>query len=154
MIKYSFGNYGRIFYDFEGKPICHICGRAFHRLLSHVRQKHNLTAKEYKKKFGLNIGNGIISNISKSKSQIAVFNNYNKVVEKNLIKNGKKTRFKIGDKGRTVDKMSEQERLRLKKFLNSEKMKKIRKDIGRKLGLSGKGNMVRWKNYQKKPLTN
>lgn len=115
--------FGRVEHDAEGKPICHICGKSFHKLLAHVWQKHGMTAKEYKETFGLNTTCGIISDKTKKKLQRSVKKHYELVVIKNLIEGGKKTRFKKGSKGRTKDKLSEQERLRLK---NLNKRKNIR----------------------------
>ena len=106
-------HYGEVIYDDKGKPTCHICGRSFNKLLNHVWQKHGLSAREYKIKFGLNVSHGIISQATREKLQESVHNNYSKVVEINLIKKGRKTRFKKGNKGRTKDKLSEQERRRL-----------------------------------------
>ena len=40
-------------YDINGKVICHICGRAYTRLGSHVKESHDMTIEEYKEKFGL-----------------------------------------------------------------------------------------------------
>ena len=37
----------------KGYPICHICGISLKKILNHVQQKHNITAIEYKKMFGL-----------------------------------------------------------------------------------------------------
>lgn len=45
--------HGRIRHDKNGKVICHICGRAYTRLGSHVREAHNMSIEEYKEKFGL-----------------------------------------------------------------------------------------------------
>ena len=45
--------HGRIKYDANGKVICHICGRAYTRLGSHVKESHNMSIEEYKEKFGL-----------------------------------------------------------------------------------------------------
>lgn len=44
---------GRIEYDENGKVICHICGRAYARLGSHVKESHDMTIETYKKQFGL-----------------------------------------------------------------------------------------------------
>jgi NMD protein affecting ribosome stability and mRNA decay len=45
--------HGRIKYDANGKVICHICGRAYTRLGSHVKESHAMSIEEYKEKFGL-----------------------------------------------------------------------------------------------------
>ena len=113
-------SYGIIEYDATGKPICEICGKSFHRVLSHVRLKHNMNHKEYKTKFGLDIKKGICSEESKNISRQYVLNNYDKCITANLIKNGKNTRFKKGSEGRKRNKVSEQTRLKL-----IEHMKKI-----------------------------
>lgn len=44
---------GRIEHTGDGKVICHICGKAFIRLGSHVKENHNMTIKDYKERFGL-----------------------------------------------------------------------------------------------------
>ena len=44
---------GKIEHDYRGYVICHICGRAYKRLGSHVRESHKMTTAEYKEKFGL-----------------------------------------------------------------------------------------------------
>lgn len=45
--------HGRIKHDTNGKVICHICGRAYTRLGSHVKESHDMSIEEYKEKFGL-----------------------------------------------------------------------------------------------------
>ena len=44
---------GRIAYDYRGYVICHICGRAYKRLGSHIKESHNMTIAEYKEEFEL-----------------------------------------------------------------------------------------------------
>lgn len=39
--------------DKRGYVICHICGRAYSRLGSHVKESHGMTIHEYKERFGL-----------------------------------------------------------------------------------------------------
>ena len=45
---------GRLVYDGEGKIQCHICGHWYKDLASHVRQTHNIMAKEYREIYELN----------------------------------------------------------------------------------------------------
>lgn len=45
--------HGRIKHDETGKVICHICGRAYTRLGSHIKESHGMTIEEYKIMFGL-----------------------------------------------------------------------------------------------------
>lgn len=44
---------GRVAYDINGRVVCHICGRAYTRLGSHVKESHSMTIEEYKEEFGL-----------------------------------------------------------------------------------------------------
>lgn len=140
--------YGEIEYDINGNPKCEICGKHFKRVLSHVRQKHNMNEREYKKNFGFDLRKGICSKESKEKSRKAVFENYEKVVEKNLIIKGQESRFKNGDKGRTKDMVSAQTRKMLRDKLETPKMKEAMRLSGRKLGLSGIGNKIRWEKFR------
>jgi hypothetical protein len=105
--------YGVVEYNEEGKPKCEICGQHFDRVVSHVRQKHKLSALEYKKQFGFDVKKGICSQRSKNLSRSKAFENYNKVIQLNLINKGLSTRFKKGSKGRTKEQISEQSRIRL-----------------------------------------
>ena len=125
----------------DGKPVCHICGKAFHRLMSHVRQKHGMMAIEYKKEFDLNTSQGIISEESAKKSREAVFR-HPEIIE-GLTANGVKSRFKKGCKGRTRDKVSLQELKRLKSLSGRTQTPEMLENA-RKLGNSGLGNIARW----------
>ena len=138
--------YGILEYNEEGKPKCEICGKFFNRVLSHVRQRHFLNEIEYKKQFGFDLKKGICSKESSEKSRIKTLDNYEKCINQNLKIKGFKNRFKIGDKGRTKDKVSEQTRIRLKERLKDSKMIESMRLSGIKLGKSGLGNLKRWKN--------
>jgi len=105
---------GIIRYDRTGKPICEICGQAFSRVLNHAHQKHQISAVEYKRRFGLDLRKGICSQDSHMLSRKRVFENYSLCIASNLLGQGKKTRFNIGSQGRTKDKISPQTLLRLK----------------------------------------
>ena len=50
---YPLPEHGRIRHDENGKVICHICGRSYTRLGSHVKESHDMSIEEYKEKFGL-----------------------------------------------------------------------------------------------------
>ena len=136
--------FGVIEYDLEGKPMCELCGLSFNRVLSHVRQKHKMDEKYYKKKFGFDLHKGICSVSSAEKTRVKTLQNYDKCISKNLVKKGDKTRFKKGDKGRTKDKVSEQTKLRLKANLTKDNMIKAMQKSGQNLGKSGLGNKARW----------
>lgn len=85
--------HGRIKRDSTGKVICHICGRAYTRLGSHIKESHNMTIEEYKEKFELckraKTTEGCYSQ--------AMRNNAinNKMIER-LLEAGKNTRIKKG----------------------------------------------------------
>jgi hypothetical protein len=106
--------YGVIEYNEEGLVKCEVCGDYFHRPIAHARQKHDISAKEYKKQFGFDMTKGICSKESAEISRVHNKANYAKVVTKNLLKKGKSTRFKNGDAGRTRDKVSHQTLIALK----------------------------------------
>lgn len=44
---------GRIVRDARGYVVCHLCGKSYKRLGSHIRESHQLTIDEYKETFGL-----------------------------------------------------------------------------------------------------
>lgn len=137
--------YGRVEYDEEGKPICEICGESFKRVTAHARQKHNVSAREYKQMFGLDVRKGICSKESRELSRERLFDNYEVSVGRNLLKKGAKSRFKKGSRGRTRDQVSEQTLLRLRENLTTPKMKEAMKESGKRVGESGLGNLARWK---------
>lgn len=104
---------GEIRYNEEGKPICHICGKAYSKLMSHVRQIHDMSAYEYKKEFGLDLHKSVMSKESIEIASRRNKENWHKIKD-NLLVKGYKTRFKAGSKGRTRDKVSLQTLKRLK----------------------------------------
>ena len=136
---------GIIEYNEDGNPKCEICGKYFTRVITHVRQKHNMLEREYKKRFGLDLKKGICSKRSSQKSRDNVIKNYSTCIKSNLIEKGVGTRRKKGDKGKTKDMVSEQTRIMLKKRLTEEYMIEKMKESGRKLGKSNIGNLVRWR---------
>lgn len=78
----------------EGRIKCRICGLYFHLLSAHVTQTHKVSTKEYKERFGLDRGHGLLSDaVRKKKRDQAIANG---TIE-NILKNGAKYRFKKGD---------------------------------------------------------
>lgn len=136
--------YGVIEYNNNGQPKCEICNKYFDRVISHVRQKHEINEKEYKKQFGFDLKKGICSKNSSEKTRLKTIDNYDKCIHRNLIIKGFKTRFNNGDIGRTKDKVSEQTKLRLKERLKEPYMINAMKMSGTKVGKSGLGNKKRW----------
>ncbi len=138
--------YGIIEYNANGLPKCELCGKFFNRVLSHVRQKHAMTEREYKVMHGFDLLKGITSAQSREKSRQAVFNNFEKVVQNNLIQKGEQSRFKKGSEGRTRDQVSEQTKLMLADRARNSMTLETRKQRGKEIGLSGQGNAKRWGN--------
>jgi hypothetical protein len=137
--------YAIIEYNPEGLPKCEICGKFFNRILSHVRQKHFINEKEYKKQFGYDLKKGICSKESSAKSREQVLINFDKCVGQNLILKGSKSRFIKGVKGRTKEQVSPQTQLRLKqRLIEDVDMIKAMKLNGEKVGKSSLGNKKRW----------
>lgn len=85
---------GTIAYDDQGKIICHICGKSFVRLGSHIKDSHGLTVVEYKERFGL-------CNSAKitGKSYSDTMRKHAKVngMDQQLLEAGKSTRIQKGD---------------------------------------------------------
>ncbi len=136
--------YGIIEYDNYGNPVCEVCKKSFKRVAAHVRQVHDMSEREYKLAFGFDLTKGICSKESSELSRQLTLANYDKCIGKNLIANGGKTRFKKGDPGRTKDKVQEQTRIMLKKRLEEPYMITAMRESGKRVGLSGLGNVVRW----------
>ena len=105
--------HGVIEYTDQGKPICHICGKAFNKLGTHVYYTHNMLMRDYKKKFGLDLIKGIMSRESTMLARRRVYENYDQCITVNLKEKGIPTRYETGSKGRTKEFVSEQTRLRL-----------------------------------------
>lgn len=136
--------YGKIEYNEDGQPKCEICGRHFNRVISHVRQKHEMSERDYKLTFGFDLKKGICSAESSERTRDKTLANYDRCITKNLILKGSKSRFKEGDEGRTKDKVSAQTRTRLKDRLKEPYMVEAMKLSGAKVGKSGLGNKKRW----------
>lgn len=136
--------YGQIKYNEDGKPMCEICGEYFDRVISHVRQKHEMNEREYKKQFGFDLKKGICSKVSSERTRYKTLNNYDKCIQRNLITKGVETRFNDGHTGRTKEMVSEQTRNRLKERLKQPYMVKAMKKAGEMVGKSGLGNKKRW----------
>lgn len=94
---------GVIAKDSRGYIVCHICGKAYVRLGSHIKEKHHGTIEAYKKEFELcNNAKTTESTYSKHMSKLA----YKYDMDKQLKKAGKGTRIQKGQKhmrlGKTV----------------------------------------------------
>ncbi|MGL5713386.1 MAG: MucR family transcriptional regulator [Paraclostridium sp.] len=104
---------GVIALDDDGLLICHICGRAYDKLASHLRYKHGTTQEDYKKEFGLNRTAKLISENHKQKLR------KNLVQVKDIREVGKATQ---GSTVETNHRRGKKERLQAK--INRENKKK------------------------------
>ena len=52
---------GEVWYDKNDRIICHICGKGFNKLSSHLVQAHNINSDEYKEMFELKKGQKLTS---------------------------------------------------------------------------------------------
>ena len=92
---------GIIAKDDRGYVICHICGRAYKRLGSHIRESHQMTIAEYKEEFGL---------CNRSKTTENQYHNLMKEyaeiysMSDRLKESGKATRIKDGEKDKRLGK--------------------------------------------------
>lgn len=108
---------GKIEYDYRGYVICHICGRAYKRLGSHIKESHNMTIAEYKEKFELcNNAKTTERNYSEHMHNLAY--KYNMPIRLQIT--GYPTRIKKGQRDMRLGK-----KVRLQECLNkSERYKK------------------------------
>lgn len=105
--------FGEVRYDTAGNPICHICGYAYRKVLSHVWQVHGISADEYKRRYGLFTTKSVCCEGTKELLRTAVAEHFDLVVANNLTNRGRETRFRPGGPGRTRAQMSEQCRRQL-----------------------------------------
>ena len=108
---------GKIAHDCRGYVICHICGRAYKRLGSHIKESHGMTIAEYKAKFELcNRAKTTEANYSEHMHNLA----YKYEMPKRLQVAGYATRVKKGENDKRLGK-----KVRLQECINkSERYKK------------------------------
>ena len=82
---------GRILYDTRGYVICHICGKAYKRLGSHIRESHGMTIEVYKYR----CRNAITT--ESSYRQKARENALHNKMDEQLKRTGVNTRIKTGE---------------------------------------------------------
>lgn len=95
--------HGEITRDARGFVICHICGRAYKRLGSHIKESHDMTITEYKERFGLcNNAKTTEYAYSQHMRDLAYYHNMPQMLQKT----GQNTRIKKGDKTLRLGKKS------------------------------------------------
>ena len=125
-------HYGEVIKNPDGTLVCHICGKSFRKLGSHVYMSHDMTSREYKIMYGLDVQKGLITDEHRDTLHDLNSKHFDLVVRKNLIEGGKKTRFSKNSPGRTKDMISEQTKRKLvlhgKKALHNTKSHKIHQE--------------------------
>ena len=107
--------HGRIAYDVNGKVVCHICGRAYTRLGSHVKESHDMTIEEYKEEFGLCAS---AKTTERTYSDMMHYNAIINEMDKQLIRTGRNTRVKKGE-----NHLRKNKRVRLQEILDKRDRK-------------------------------
>lgn len=107
---------GKVEHDESGKVICHICGRSYNRLGSHVKESHNMSIEEYKEKFGLCRRT---KTTEKSYSQIMREYAYKNNMDKQISEAGKFTRIKKGENNKRKNK-----KVRLQEIVEQKRHRK------------------------------
>lgn len=109
---------GTIVKDNRGFVVCHICGKAYVRLGSHIRESHGMTIAEYKRRFGL------CANCKTTESKYAKTMRdyaYSNGMPERLERTGLNTRIKIGERDKRLGKAT-----RLQESLDKQTRMKAR----------------------------
>ena len=110
--------YGQPEYDNNGRVKCEICGKYFNSVCSHALKAHNISARDYKLRYGLKLSKPVSSsNLINKLSNAALNRNTDYLIEA-----GKQYRYKTGESGRTH--CSEQEKIEIRQRLDKFKFKK------------------------------
>lgn len=90
--------YGVLVRNDKDEVQCHVCGLFYSKLGGHIRQKHNMSIIEYKDTYGIYHGHSLCGEKYITKMRKYTKKYYRRVVKKNLLKHGKKTRYMKGQK--------------------------------------------------------
>jgi len=138
----------------DGKNKCLLCEEVgikayYHRVGSHVFYEHGMTAREYRKKFDLELKRGMLSPKLLKVYQKNNAKHSDVVVENNLIDKGKKSRFKKGQTGVGVYKRSHVTLERLRKNMYKGGRKTTVKKIEIKCAVCGSPKIIYPRYYKK-----
>ncbi len=89
---------GYIERDEQDKVICHICGKSFRKLGGHIKEKHQMTIRDYKKEFDLCFNTQTTSHDYNQKMKEYALENH---MDEQLIRTGKATRFEKNKMSKT-----------------------------------------------------
>lgn len=105
--------YKKVRYDEDWLVICELCWGSYNKLGCHIRLKHNILTRDYRKMFWLDNNARLMSKASIELARKRNRENYDKVVVQNLIKKGVNTRYYIWHEWRFREKCSPQTMARL-----------------------------------------
>lgn len=75
-VKNGYGYYGVLISHKEnGKIHCHLCGKFYGNLGSHIANDHNMPSKDYKKKFGFSMKQPLCSSSMSAKLRTSMLKN-------------------------------------------------------------------------------
>lgn len=109
---------GTIVKDERGFVVCHICGKSYVRLGSHIKESHGMTISEYKRRFGL------CANCKTTESKYAKTMHdhaYSNGMPERLQRAGFDTRIKVGERDKRLGKQA-----RLQESLDKQKRTRAR----------------------------
>ena len=101
------------------KIVCVVCGKDYRQVGTHITQRHNMTARQYREKYGFDVKRGQLPKDLRRKKRAQVFEN-NTV---DNLKTGRLYRFKKGQQNIGTYKRSTQtmERLKQQSFIKKDK---------------------------------
>lgn len=112
----KYGNtYGRFLIAKDNTIICHICGKSFHDLSKHIRS-HGISVIDYRKQFGLNSKQSLVSRVVSEKYRENLLKN------SELIEKREETRKPFEEKNKLSKKKSMQWRFSQKESPNGRKI--------------------------------
>lgn len=114
--------FGKVDFDHNGKFICDLCGKSFHKMSRHLKSMHKTNARKYRREFGLDRKTPLMSkqSIENAKKR---FQRDKEIVMSGLIRTRDNTIFKVGNPGRKKEKLREQTKKRLRETPPGKKNK-------------------------------
>lgn len=122
--------YGEITHDINGKPICHICGKSFDKLIEHTKRVHGMGSTEYRLAFGLMMSARLTSPKyhKKMKDYVEITKSYEKNFSNRISIKETRSKIKIKQSAQEIQSRKEAQRKngsQSKKNISPERMKEL-----------------------------
>ncbi len=140
-IKEGYGYYGAIQITLDGEKMqCHVCGKLFSNVSTHVRQAHKLSTKDYRDKFRLAKKTALISEAERARmkqNSILFFNSLSEDERRAIKQKAKEGRRKYFESKRYENRIQPKESLETKNKKGTcpdqliAKIHEVAKSIGR-----------------------